>query len=132
MKSSAYLIARLAVGATIFGHGLVRLPKLAAFAQSTAESFEKSILPVALVLPFGYLIALGEFIVGLLVLLGLFTRAAAFAGGLLMVLLIVGTCLVENWGAIPSQLLHAAFFIVLLQFGEANSWAVDNLLGRKA
>ncbi|GAA4435717.1 hypothetical protein GCM10023091_12690 [Ravibacter arvi] len=132
MKSSAYLIARLAIGATIFGHGLVRLPKLAAFAQSTAESFEKSILPVALVLPFGYLIALGEFIVGLLVLLGLFTRAAAFAGGLLMVLLIVGTSLVENWGAIPSQLLHAAFFIVLLQFGEANSWAVDNLLGRKA
>lgn len=128
MKTNAYFIARLATGATIFGHGLVRLPKLNEFAQGTAESFEKSILPAAVVLPFGYLIAIAEFIIGLLVLIGLFTRQASFAGGILMVLLIAGTCLIENWGAIPSQLLHTLFFILLLQFEESNSGAVDNLL----
>lgn len=128
MKTNAYLITRLAVGASIFGHGLVRLPKLAAFARGTVESFEKSVLPAAVVLPFGYFIAIAEFVIGLLVLLGLFTRQASLAGGLLMVLLITGTSLIENWGAIPSQLLHAAFFIVLLQFEESNSLAADKLL----
>ncbi len=130
MKKNAYLVARLATGATIFGHGLVRLPKLAAFAQGTAESFEKSMLPAGIVLPFGYFIAIAEFVIGLLVLLWLFTMPASFAGGLLMVLLIAGTSLIENWGAIPSQLLHASFFIVLLQFEESNSWALDKLLKR--
>lgn len=128
MKNDAYLLVRLAVGATIFGHGLVRLPKLAAFAQSTAEGFEKSILPASLVVPFGYFIAIAEFVVGFLVLIGLLTRKSSFAGGLLMVLLIVGTCLIENWGAIPSQLLHVAFFVVLVQFEEANTWAVDRII----
>lgn len=131
MKTNAYLITRLAIGATIFGHGLVRLPKLGEFARGTAESYEKSILPAAVVLPFGYFIAIAEFVIGLLVLIGLFTRQASFAGGILMVLLIAGTSLIENWGAIPSQLLHTAFFILLLQFEESNSCAIDNLLKKR-
>ena len=131
MKTNAYLIARLAIGATIFGHGLVRLPKLGEFARGTAESFEKSVLPAALVLPFGYLIAVSEFIIGLLVLAGLFTRQASVAGGLLMILLIAGTSLIENWGAIPSQLLHTLFFILLIEYEEANSWAADNLIKKR-
>ncbi|ODS83293.1 MAG: DoxX family protein [Cytophagaceae bacterium SCN 52-12] len=131
MKTNAYLITRLAIGATIFGHGLVRLPKLGEFAQGTAESFEKSILPAAVVLPFGYLIAVSEFIIGLLVLAGLFTRQASVAGGLLMILLIAGTSLIENWGAIPSQLLHTLFFILLIEYEEANSWAADNLIKKR-
>ena len=128
MKNDAYLITRLAVGATIFGHGLVRVPKISAFASSTAAGFEKSMLPVTWALPFGYLIVIAEFIIGLLVLIGLFTRKASFAGGLLMVLLIIGTSLTENWAAIPSQLLHTAFFIVLIQYSGSNTWAVDKLL----
>ncbi len=131
MKANAYFIARLTIGATIFGHGLVRVPKIGEFARGTAESFEKSILPAAVVLPFGYLIAIAELIIGLLVLTGLFTRQASFAGGILMVLLIAGTCLIENWGAIPSQLLHAAFFILLLQFEGSNNRSIDNLLKKQ-
>jgi len=130
MNTHVYLITRLAIGASIFGHGLVRLPKIAEFAQGTAESFEKSMLPAELVLPFGYGIAIAEFIIGLLVLIGLFTRQAALAGGILMILLIAGTSLIENWGAIPSQLLHTLFFLLLIQFSESNRYAVDNLLKR--
>lgn len=128
MKTDAYLITRLALGATIFGHGLVRVPKISSFAESTAAGFEKSMLPVSWALPFGYLIVIAEFTIGLLVLIGLFTRKASFAGGLLMILLIIGTSLTENWSAIPSQLLHAAFFVALIQFSESNTWAVDRLL----
>lgn len=130
MKPLAYLITRLAIGASIWGHGLVRLPKLTAFAEGTAQGFENSMLPMILVLPFSYFIPLAEFVIGVLVLAGLFTRLAAFAGGLLMVALLIGTTLTESWGAIPSQLLHTAFFVVLLQFEEANEWSVDRLVRR--
>jgi len=125
MKPAAYLLTRLAIGATLFFHGFVRVPKINAFVQGTVESFEKSILPAALVQPFGYLIVFVEVLAGFLLLIGLFTRQAAFAAGLLMVMLITGTCLIENWGALPSQLIHIAFLIVLIQFEEANTFSVD-------
>lgn len=125
MKPAAYLLTRLAIGATLFFHGFVRVPKINAFVQGTVESFEKSILPAALVQPFGYLIVFVEVLTGFLLLIGLFTRQAAFAAGLLMVMLITGTCLIENWGALPSQLIHIAFLIVLIQFEEANTFSVD-------
>lgn len=128
MKPMAYLLTRLAIGATLFFHGLVRLPKLTSFVQGTVGSFENSMLPTALVEPFGYVIVFGELITGLLLLIGWYTRIAATAAGMLMVLLIVGTCLIENWGALPSQLIHTAFLIVVIQFEASNTVAVDRVL----
>ncbi len=112
----------------MFGHGLVRLPKLNGFSSWMVSSFEKSMLPAALVTPFSYFVPIAEFVVGLLLLAGLFTRFAAIAGALVMVALIFGSCMVENWDWIPSQLIHVAFFAVLVQYVSSNAWAVDNLV----
>jgi thiosulfate dehydrogenase [quinone] large subunit len=71
-----------------------------------------------------------ELAVGLLLLLGLFTRVALVVGGLTMVVLLFGTAMVEDWGAIPSQLIHAVFFAVLIQFIQYNAFAVDKLSKR--
>jgi len=128
MSQITFLLLRLAIGASMFGHGLVRLPKLNGFSHWMVGLYEKSILPTALVMPFSYILPLVEFAVGLLLLLGLFTRLAAVAGGVIMVLLIFGTTMIENWEAIASQLIHAAFFAILLQFVGSNSWALDKLV----
>lgn len=85
-------------------------------------------LPKALVLPFSYALPIAEFTVGLLLLLGLFTKSALLAGGWIMLILILGTALVENWEAIPSQLIHLAFFALLIQFVPYNSWSLDQYL----
>ncbi len=45
-----------------------------------------------------------------------------------MVILIFGTAMIENWEALPSQLIHAAFFAVLLAFIQYNTIAVDHLI----
>jgi len=124
------LLLRLAIGASMFGHGLVRLPKLAGFSSWMVGSFEKSMLPLALVRPFSYALPILEFTVGLLLITGLFTKASLIAGALIMVALIFGTTLIESWDAITSQLIHAAFFAVLLQFVQYNTYAVDSLLKR--
>jgi len=130
MNPITFLLLRLAIGASMFGHGLVRLPKLAGFSSWMVGSFEKSMLPLSLVRPFSYALPILEFTVGLLLITGLFTKVSLIAGALIMVALIFGTTLIENWDAITSQLIHAAFFAVLLQFVQYNTYALDGLLKR--
>lgn len=128
METTTYVLLRLGIGASLFGHGLVRLPKLNTFSNWMIGSFEKSILPKILTIPFSYALPIAEFAIGLLLLLGLFTRQSAMAGGIVMIILILGTTLIENWEALPSQLIHLAFMALLLQFISNNSIAIDNLL----
>lgn len=127
MNTTSYVLLRLAIGASMLGHGLVRLPKLDGFSKWMVGSFEKSLLPGVLITPFSYALPVAEFVIGLLLVAGLFTRPALIAGGLVMVLLIFGTAMIENWEAIPSQLMHAAFFAVLLHYVAVNGFALDNL-----
>ena len=112
----SFLLARLAVGMSMFGHGLVRLPKLQDFSQWMVGQFEKSMLPEIIVTPFSYILPITELLVGIFLLIGLFTRQALVAGSLVMIALIFGSSMIEEWGAIPSQLIHAAFFSILLIF----------------
>ncbi|WP_286857373.1 MULTISPECIES: DoxX family membrane protein [Sphingobacterium] len=127
MDTTVFLLLRLCIAISIFGHGLVRLPKLNAFSQWMIASFEKSFLPKAIVLPFSYVLPVAEFTVGLFLLIGLFTKPALIMGAGILLILLFGTAMIENWEALPSQLLHLAFFALLLQFIQSNSWALDKL-----
>jgi thiosulfate dehydrogenase [quinone] large subunit len=125
----SFLLARLAVGMSMFGHGLVRLPKLHGFSNWMVGQFEKSMLPEIIVTPFSYILPIAELLVGISLLIGLFTRHALVAGSLVMTALIFGSSMIEEWGSIPSQLIHAAFFSILLIFEKSyNVFAVDLIL----
>ncbi|WP_412466953.1 DoxX family protein [Pedobacter sp. KLB.chiD] len=124
----AYLLSRLAIGLSFFGHGLVRLPKLAGFSQWMAGQFSKSYLPDAIVVPFSYILPFAELIAGLMMVLGLLTRQGLLLAGSISLMLIFGTTLIENWEALPSQLIHVAFLSVLLVYLPHNSYAVDQII----
>ena len=124
----SFLILRLAIGTSMFGHGLVRLPKLDKFSGWMVNSFKDSILPSALVTPFSYGLPIAEFLIGILLLIGLFTRQALIAGGVVMILLIFGSTLTENWEFLVTQLIHTAIFALLLSNLSYNSYATDKLL----
>lgn len=124
----AYLLGRLAIGLSFFGHGLVRLPKLAGFSNWMAGQFSKSFLPETLIITFSYILPFAEFIAGLLIILGLFTRQGLSLAGLVMLALIFGTTMIENWEALPSQLIHIAFLSWLLDYLPHNSYAVDKII----
>jgi len=131
METTSFLLLRLAIAISLFGHGLVRLPKLTTFSNWMIGSFENSMLPKFIVTPFSYILPIAEFAIGLLLLLGLFTRPSLIAGGLIMLVLLFGTALIENWEAVPSQLIHIAFFALLLHFIDSNCWAIDLLIKNK-
>ena len=128
----SFLLTRLAIGTSLFGHGLVRLQKLDKFSHAMAGLFQHSILPQSLVLFFGYCLPFLELGIGLLTLTGLFTRQAAVAGALLMIFLIFGSTTIEQWDSISPQLFHLAFFVGLLIFVDRyDNWSLDLALRRK-
>lgn len=92
------------------------------------DKFKNSLLPEALVIPFSYALPIAELLTGVLIVLGLFTRLALTAGSWIMIMLIFGSSMVEDWGAIPSQLIHVAFLTVLLVFEHShNTYALDKI-----
>jgi thiosulfate dehydrogenase [quinone] large subunit len=125
---AAFLLLRLAIAVSMFTHGLVRLPKLNQFSTWMIGNFEKSMIPKFMILPFSYALPVAEFLIGLLLILGIFTKPALIAGGVVMIFLLSGTGMIENWEAIPSQLIHIAFFAILLSSIEYNSYSIDNFL----
>ncbi len=80
-KSVAYLLTRLPIGMSFLGHGLVRIPKISAFAEGMANNFADTVLPNFLVLAFGYVLPLLELLLGILLLGGIAMRKLSAFGG---------------------------------------------------
>lgn len=125
-----YLLARLPIGMSLFGHGFERLPKLTAFVNHMATPFEKSILPMSLVTPFGYVLPFLELLTGILMLLGLFTRFAIVLGVIVMLALIFGSCMIEQWNNVFSQIIYGAYLALLYYFADHNILAIDNIINK--
>jgi thiosulfate dehydrogenase [quinone] large subunit len=127
----AYLLMRLTVGFSLFGHGLVRIPKLASFHAHLASEFTHSILPSMLVSLTGYALPFVEFGVGVMLVLGLLTKFGLMLGVLTMTILVFGSTTIESFSAIGDQLIHAAILTVLLVFLEYNAHSLDRILLRR-
>lgn len=117
MKKTFFFL-KLPLAISLAGHGLVRLPKLGVFAEGMAASMEQSFLPKSLILSFGYVLPFLEAIVGLTLLVGFQTKNSLLAAMTIMSLLILGSCTVENWGAVQAQLIHALYIFALLWYWD--------------
>ncbi len=111
----------------MFGHGLVRLPKLAGFSNWMVEKMAKSFIPDALVVPFSYALPIAELVIGLLLIIGLYTKQSLQAGLLVMALLIFGSSSTESWDAITPQLIHAGYMAALLLLVHHDRFSADTM-----
>ena len=129
-ESAAYLLARLPIGMSMLGHGIVRIPKLDKFSGYLVEQFDKSFLPASLVQSFGYVLPWVELLIGILLILGLFTRFACVLGVFTIVGLIFGSTMIEEWDHVSSQMVYGVYFALLYHFADHNYYSVDKLLKR--
>lgn len=128
IKPLPLLFIRLTIALSFFVHGLVRIPKIATFTQYMLARFEPTFLPKGIIILFSYALPFAEFTIGLLLLLGLFTRQALALGCVLMLCLVWGTALIEDWASLPTQFIHIAFMAFLLNALPQNGYAMDNLI----
>ena len=125
-----YLLMRLAVGVSLLGHGLVRIPKLSGFHAHLTSDFTHSILPKTLVSVAGYALPFVEFCIGAMLVVGLLTKLGLIAGVLGMTALVFGSTTIEDYSVIGEQLIHAAILVGLIVFLEYNTCSVDRVLFR--
>jgi len=125
----AYTILRLSFGANIMLHGVARLVAgHAAFLAylthyfATTPEVPASLLPIfARVLPFV------ETGLGLLLVLGLWTRFTLIAGALVMTGLVIGTNLAQDWTVAGLQLIYAFIYYYLLVHRDKNLVSLDRV-----
>jgi thiosulfate dehydrogenase [quinone] large subunit len=113
---TAFFFLRLPAAVSLLGHGLVRLPKLAAFSDWMVKTMEKSVIPEALVAPFSYFLPVAEAVIGVLLLVNSKTEYTLYSALVLMSILIAGSCSIENWTAVEAQLLHCIYLFALFWF----------------
>jgi len=130
--SLSYLLARLPVAISMLGHGLARLPKLDKFSNWMVGQFQQSILPDELVRPFSYMLPFLELNIGLLLLVGLFMRVSLVTGSIVILVLIFGSCMLEQWENVAIQMFYGLYFAGLLFFQDKyNQYSLDyKLRGR--
>jgi thiosulfate dehydrogenase [quinone] large subunit len=128
-KSLAYALLRIALGINFAGHGLIRIDNgVGTFATNTAEHMAKSPLPPSFTYAFSYIIPFFEAILGLTLILGVFTRISLVCGAVFMMVLTIGVTANQQWDVASQQLLYSAIFFLLLYLIEHNSFALDNYL----
>jgi thiosulfate dehydrogenase [quinone] large subunit len=113
----AYFLLRLIAGMDFFGHGFARIftgTHLGGFAHSMIGDMAKSPLPQPLVLATGYVVPCVELVIGVLLLTGVATRFALVLAMLLMVVLMFGITMKQEWNVAEQQLLYGLVLAVLL------------------
>ncbi|MGB3691628.1 MAG: DoxX family protein [Spirulinaceae cyanobacterium] len=122
----AYTFLRLIVGINYFNHGFTRLGNIPDFVAGMVDKFQGTFIPEILIRINAALVPPVELIVGLLITIGLLTRSALIACFALMLILMYGVTLVQDWQVAGGQLTYnLALFILLAGLGF-NTISVDN------
>jgi thiosulfate dehydrogenase [quinone] large subunit len=126
-QRAAYLLLRLIAGMDFFGHGFARIftgTHLGGFAHSMVGDMAQSPLPQQLVLATGYVVPCVELVIGVLLLTGLAARYALILAMLLILVLMFGVTMKQDWNVAGQQLLYGLVLAVLLSGCERlnQSW----------
>ena len=130
-RTIAYMLLRVFLGVNIASHGVSRLLAASKFENALAAQFAHSFLPHSAVVAFALALPWAETLIGSLILAGLWTRLALIGGALLMIVLTLGSCLIQDWQVAGIQLIYQIAYFFLLFLLNYNHWSVDALRRHK-
>lgn len=128
---TAYTFLRIVFGINFFNHGFTRIGNMPKFAESMVQRFQDTFIPDVLVGAPALLIPPVELLVGLLLILGLATQGALVTGFGLMIVLMYGVTLLQQWDTATSQLIYCLIFFLLIAGNSFNTVSLDYLLQRR-
>lgn len=131
--SAAYVLLRITLGINIALHGITRIVAgTGAFEAALSKQFASTALPHIAVQGFGYVLPWVEAVIGLLLIFGAWTRVTLIAGALVMAMLTVGTCLLQDWNVAGLQLIYSTVYFILIATVRHNRLSVDDFFSRTA
>src|SRR2546430_3111723 len=129
-RAIAYTLMRVAYGVIFLFYGIGKFRGgLGNFVGGMNQQFSGK-LPAILVMPFAYFIPFAETISGVLILLGLFTRAGLTLSGLLLIGLTFGVVILGEAPIVAHNLQYVLINFVLLWFVELNKFSLDSVFNR--
>jgi len=125
----AHALLRMTLGLDICMHGIVRwVSGLGRFAGSLQAMFHGSPLPPWSVAGFGYALPMLETAVGVAILIGFQTHRALVAGMALMMILIFGSSLRQDWQIVGLQLVYSIAYAILLATAWIDRFSLDSIV----
>jgi thiosulfate dehydrogenase [quinone] large subunit len=131
-RAIGYFIVRLSLGVDMLIHFVVRTWGISKdFVPVTEKMFEGNLLPMSWVHVFLTVLPYFEGVLGVLLVLGLLSRWALTAEGLLVTVLMFGTALRSDWTVVSHQMIYIIFVFILLAVEQYDYFSVDSLLARR-
>ena len=125
---------RLALGINELMHGVTRIfmgAGLTGFLNFTQTQFKDAPLPVWQVRSFATVVPICELFIGVLLILGLWTRWTLAFAAILMVGIIFGTAMRGDWQIVFLQMFYSFLYSLMLMWRRYDDWSVDAMMGRK-
>src|SRR5260221_4732601 len=131
-RALGYFILRLSLGVDMPMHYVVRTWGVSQdFVPVTEKMFVGNLLPMSWVHVFLTILPYFEGLLGVLLVLGLLSRWALTAEGLLVTVLLFGTALRSDWTVVSHQMIYILFVFILLALEEYNYYSLDRLLASR-
>jgi thiosulfate dehydrogenase [quinone] large subunit len=128
--AAAHGLLRLTLGVAMLMHGVARIHGgVRRFADTIAELFRShgSFLPPPAVHLFGLIAPPVEVMLGVLLVVGLFSLQAMIATGLWMIALVFGSSTIQDWSAVQIQLVYAVVVSLLIAGQPFDQWSADSV-----
>jgi thiosulfate dehydrogenase [quinone] large subunit len=131
-RALGYFMLRLSLGVDMVMHYVVRQWGVSQdFVPVTEKMFVGNLLPMSWVHVFLTILPYFEGVLGVLLVLGLLSRWALTAEGLLVTVLLFGTALRSDWTVVSHQMIYLLFVFILLAAEEYDYFSVDAFLARR-
>jgi len=131
-RALGYFILRLSLGVDMFMHYIVRQWGVSRdFVPVTEKLFVGNLLPMSWVHYFLTVLPYFEGLLGILLLLGLWSRLAIATEGILVSVLLFGTAIRSDWTVVSHQMIYIIFVFFLLAVEEWDYFSVDAYLERR-
>jgi thiosulfate dehydrogenase (quinone) large subunit len=131
-RAMGYCILRLSLGVDMIMHYVVRTWGISQdFVPVTEKLFVGNLLPMSWVHYFLTYLPYFEGVLGVLLILGLWSRWAITAEGLLVTVLLFGTAIRSDWTVVSHQMIYILFVFFLLAVEDWDYFSVDAWLARR-
>ena len=122
----AYALLRFTMGIDLLVHGGIRIwHGPAKFVTWMAGQFAGTPVPRGLVVAFGWPLPFLELVLGVLLLIGLFTREALTVAFVIIAALVFGSSMRQDWPTVGVQLIYALAYFVLLTYVDRDELSAD-------